>query len=237
MTGSLPPPRHPLHQAADPPDPAALLALEDRNRGCAACPLRVSASQVVVSDGDPRAPLLIVGEGPGAEEDRDGRPFVGQAGQLLDRILAAASLAREEAYLTNVTKCRAPNNRTPLPLETATCTGLWLEPQLALLRPRVVLSLGNTATQFLLGTPRGITRLRGQWFTYRHPAWPQPALLMPLLHPAYLLRNPVRTPGGPKSLTWRDIREVAAVLRGEKEASPVQGQFPAAPDSLFSELE
>ena len=232
MTGPSPLPR----PVVDLPDPAALRALEDRNRGCAACPLRISASQVVVSDGDPHSALLIVGEGPGAEEDRDGRPFVGQAGQLLDRILAAAGIAREDAYLTNVTRCRAPHNRTPLPLETATCTGLWLEPQLGLLRPRVVLALGNTAAQYLLGTSQGITRLRGQWFAYRHSAWPDPALLMPLLHPAYLLRNPVRTPGGPKSLTWRDIREVAAVLHGEKEAYPVQGQRPTLPDSLFGGL-
>lgn len=232
MTGSssLPPQQDDVSRAA------ALRALEERNRDCAACPLRVSASRVVVSEGDPRAPLLIVGEGPGAEEDRDGRPFVGQAGQLLDRILAAAGIAREEAYLTNVTKCRAPHNRPPLPLETATCTALWLEPQLALLRPRVVLALGNTAAQFLLDTSQGITQLRGQWFSYRHPAWPDPALLMPLLHPAYLLRHPARTPGGPKSLTWRDIREVAAVLRGEKAAGPVQGRPQTAPGGLFADL-
>ena len=218
---------------------AALQALELQNKGCAACRLRPGCAQVVVADGDPRAPLVIVGEGPGGEEDRDGRPFVGPAGQLLGRILEAAGLRQEEAYLTNIVKCRAPQNRSPLVDETATCTRLWLEPQLALLRPRVILALGNTAAQYLLGTEQGVTKIRGQWFRYRHAGGaggPYEALLMPMLHPAYLLRNAVRTPGGPKSLAWRDIREVAAVLRGEKEAQDVRGLPQTVPGGLFDGL-
>ena len=211
----------------------ALTELEQRNRACTACPLRVGCMQVVVSEGDPAAPLVIVGEGPGAEEDREGRPFVGPAGQLLDRILHAAGISRSEAYLTNVVKCRTPQNRSPDVLETATCTGLWLDPQLALLRPRVTVTLGNTATQHLLGTEQGIMRLRGQWFRYRHPDSSHESLLMPMLHPAYLLRNAVRTPGGPKSLTWRDIREVAAVLHGEKSPDDVQARPQRQPGGLF----
>ncbi|MDV6373977.1 uracil-DNA glycosylase [Deinococcus sp. ZS9-10] len=199
---------------------AALQALELRNTGCAACRLRPGCSGVVVAEGPPDAPLVIIGEGPGREEDRVGRPFVGQGGELLDRILASAGIERGEAYLTNVVKCRAPGNRTPRPAEVEVCTALWLDAQLALLRPRVILALGNTASQHLLRTGRGVASLRGQWFGFNHAdgeGGSYAALLMPMFHPAYLLRNAARTPGSPKALTWRDIREVAAVLRGEKE--------------------
>ncbi|CAM4009061.1 uracil-DNA glycosylase [Deinococcus frigens] len=195
-------------------------ALELRNTGCAACRLRPGCAGVVVAEGDPDAPLVIIGEGPGREEDRLGRPFVGPGGELLDRILASAGIEREEAYLTNTVKCRAPGNRTPRPDEVETCTGLWLGAQLALLRPRVILSLGNAATQHLLKTERGVASLRGQWFGFTHgdgAGGTVGALLMPMFHPAYLLRNAARTPGSPKALTWRDIREAAAVLRGHKE--------------------
>ncbi|MEF2280032.1 uracil-DNA glycosylase [Deinococcus sp. YIM 134068] len=199
---------------------AALRALEARARACTACKLRPGATQVVVSDGNPAARLLIVGEGPGGEEDRVGLPFVGRAGQLLDRILAAVGLTRQDAYLTHVVQCRPPGDRTPHADETATCTRLWLEPQLSLLRPRVILSLGNTPTGYLLGTRPGITGVRGLWHPYRHDdgqGGTYEALLMPMFHPAYLLHHDTRAPGGPRSLTWRDIREAAAVLRGEKE--------------------
>lgn len=210
---------------------AALQALELRARGCAACKLRPGCTQVVVADGDPAAPLVIIGEGPGGDEDRVGRPFVGQAGQLLDRILAAVNLTRQDAYLTNVVKCRPPAGRAPEPDETATCTSLWLEPQLNLLRPRVILSLGNTPTQYLLGTRQGVTRLRGLWHPYRHDdgqGGSYQALLMPMFHPAYLLRQDTRAPGGPRSLTWRDIREAAAVLRGEKKPERLVSAVPPA---------
>lgn len=214
------------------PGVPALRALELRAMGCAACRLRPGATQVVVADGHPGAPLVIIGEAPGGEEDRLGRPFVGPAGQLLDRILAAVGLTRQDAYLTNVAKCRPPGNRTPEPDEIGVCTSLWLGPQLALLRPRVILSLGNTPTQHLLNTRLGITRLRGTWHRYPlpdAPRGPHHALLMPLFHPAYLLRQDTRSPGGPKSLTWRDIREAAAVLRGEKEP---EGPVSAPPQPL-----
>lgn len=210
-------------------DVAALQALEARAKSCAACKLRPGCLQVVVSDGDPAAPLVILGEGPGGDEDRLGRPFVGRAGQLLDRILAAVNLTRQDAYFTNVVKCRPPGNRTPEPDEIETCTALWLRPQLALLRPRVILTLGNTPTQFLLGTRQGITRTRGIWYPYRYPdaqVGGREALVMPMFHPAYLLRNDTRVRGGPKSLTWRDIREAAAVLRGEKEPEGLVSETP-----------
>lgn len=172
-----------------------------------------------MGQGDPGAPLVIVGKAPGGEEDRAGQPFAGVAGELLDRILAAVQLSRQDAYLTTVVQCRPPGDRAPHPLEVETCTGLWLRPRLDLLRPRVILSLGNTATRHLLGTRRGISEVRGRWYPYRtggDPGRCSETLLMPLFHPAYLLREGSRAPGGPRSLTWRDIREAAAVLRGEK---------------------
>ncbi len=195
-------------------DPEALSALAEQNRACVACKLRPGCTQVVVSDGNPDAPLLIVGEGPGADEDRIGRPFVGRGGQLLDKILEAVGLSRQDVYITNIVKCRPPANRNPEQSETETCTALWLEPQLRLLRPKLILTLGNTPTQYLLGTKQGITKLRGGWLPYRQAEGLWEALVMPMFHPAYLLRNETRAVGGPKSLTWRDIREVRRVLDG-----------------------
>lgn len=192
---------------------AALARLADEARGCTACRLSTSRSQVVFADGNPAARLLLVGEGPGGDEDRLGVPFVGKAGQLLDRILAAVDLRREDVYVTNIVKCRPPGNRTPEPDEQDACRR-WLDPQLALLRPDVIVTLGNTPTQAMLGTRLGITRARGTWHRYREPGGGWEAWLMPMFHPAYLLRNDTRAPGGPKSLTWRDIREVRDVLDG-----------------------
>ena len=209
---------------------AALLTLEGRNRACRACDLRPGCTQVVVAEGRADAPLLIVGEGPGGQEDLTGRPFVGRGGQLLDQILHVAGIDRADAYITNIVKCRPPGNRDPHPPETQTCTAHWLEPQLTLLRPRVILAVGHTATSYLLGTRARITDLRGQWFPYRHAdgqGGTYEAPLMPLLHPAYLLRHDTRAPGGPKSLTWRDIREAAAVLRGDHQPAAFGTLAPA----------
>lgn len=193
-----------------------LATLLSSNRGCRACALRKGCSQVVTGEGPARARLLLIGEAPGGEEDRLGRPFVGPAGALLDKILVAAGLQRHESYLTNIVKCRPPANRDPTPEEAELCTQLWLRQELAVLRPQVVLTLGNVSTGQLLQTRQGITKLRGQWVRLTLPTGEE-TWLMPLLHPAYLLRQDTRAAGGPKSLTWRDIQEVAAVLRGEKE--------------------
>lgn len=192
---------------------SALDALREQARGCPACPLARSRARVVFGDGDPAARVLIVGEGPGGDEDRLGRPFVGQGGQLLDRLLAAADLPRAGCYITTIVKCRPPGDRTPQPGEIAACER-WLIPQLAALRPEVILALGNTAAQHLLGTTLGITRLRGTWHPYHHAAGNWDAWLVPMFHPAYLLRQDGREAGSPKSLTWRDIREVRAFLDG-----------------------
>ncbi len=215
-----------------PQDPPSIAALEARNRTCTACPLRAGCLQVVVSDGDPQAPLVIVGEAPGSEEDQAGLPFVGRSGQLLDQILAAVNLGRQDAYFTNVIKCRTPADRAPTPTEIAVCAGLWLEPQLALLRPQVILSLGNTATQYLLQSNVGITQLRGQWHQYRQRGGLYQAYLLPVFHPAYLLRQDTRAVGGPKSLTWHDIQAMKAVLQG-KIPDPVQDPSKAAQGPLF----
>ena len=212
-----------------PTDPiGSLLALETDSRGCPACKLSRSRTQVVFADGDPAARLLIVGEAPGGDEDRLGRPFVGRAGQLLDQILAAVGIARRDTYITNVVKCRPPGNRAPEPDETLACER-WLHPQLALLHPRVILTLGNTPTQYFLRTRQGITRTRGTWHRYRPPEGSWEAWLMPMFHPAYLLRNDTRAAGGPKSLTWRDIQLVKRVLDGELD--------PAVEERPRSEIE
>lgn len=211
---------------------AALAALRERAAACVACPLRSSCAGVVVPEGQASASLLIVGEAPGPYEDRAGHPLAGPAGALLGRALEAAGIVPENVCQTNLVQCRPPGDRSPAPGEAQTCTALWLRPLVALLRPRVVLTLGNAPTQFLLGTGRGMGELRGRWFPFPYAAEDRPgeALLMPLYHPAYLLRHESRASGGPRSLTWRDVREVAAVLRGDKEPEGLRPNPPVAVD-------
>ncbi|HHN75214.1 MAG TPA: uracil-DNA glycosylase, partial [Acidobacteria bacterium] len=145
--------------------------------------------------------LLFVGEGPGADEDRIGEPFVGKAGKLLDRIIGAMGLSREEVYIANVVKCRPPGNRAPLPDESATCLP-FLHEQIRIIQPEVIVTLGRTALEGLLGEPvRSITRSRGRWF--RAAGVP----VMATFHPAYLLRNPAA-----KRPVWEDMQEVLARL-------------------------
>jgi DNA polymerase len=151
--------------------------------GCTKCPLAATRTQVVFGVGDPHADLVFVGEGPGAEEDRQGIPFVGRAGQLLTRLIEGIALRRDDVYICNVVKCRPPGNRDPLPAEIDACRP-YLEAQLDFLDPRVVVTLGNFATRLLLDTKEGITKLRGREFPYRDGA-----TLIPSLHPAAVLRN------------------------------------------------
>ncbi len=195
-----------------------LEALKEKARHCTACRLAEGRTQVVFGEGDPDARLMFVGEAPGADEDRLGRPFVGKAGQLLDRILEAAGIPRESVYITNVVKCRPPENRTPLPDEAKTCSNLWLLPEIELVKPQIIVPLGSVAAQFFLGKKVPITRARGQWFEWNG------ILVFPMFHPAYLLRNPSRAPGSPKALTWRDIQEVKKKLEelGEKPKKEVK---------------
>ena len=156
-------------------------------------------------DGDPDADTMIVGEAPGEEEDLSGRPFVGRAGQLLDRVLASVEIDRHEVYVTNMVKFRPPGNRTPRPEEIAASVPLLVD-QIRCVRPQVIVTLGNVPTQWFLGSKEGITRLRGQWAEWHG------VRVLPMYHPAYLLRNPSREAGSPKWQTWQDVKALKAVL-------------------------
>jgi DNA polymerase len=152
---------------------------------CRRCPLAHGRTHVVFGEGDPHADLMVVGEGPGREEDQQGRPFVGRSGKLLDRLLVEEiGLAREEVYIANVVKCRPPGNRDPLPEEIEACRP-WLESQVDLIGPRVVLTLGNFSTKLLLQTTDGIRRTRGRVYPWGRTG----AVLVPTYHPAAALRG------------------------------------------------
>jgi uracil-DNA glycosylase len=178
-----------------------LRAALDTFEGCA---LRKTATQLVFADGNPNSRVMLVGEAPGAEEDRAGKPFVGRSGQLLDRMLAAIGLDRTSAYITNVVPWRPPGNRTPTPLETAACLP-FTRRHIALSACEILVCLGNPSTQILLGAKDGIMRTRGRWLEY--DAGARLIRAMPMLHPAFLLRQP-----GHKRLAWRDMRELQRAL-------------------------
>ncbi|MBM7866130.1 uracil-DNA glycosylase [Heliobacterium gestii] len=176
-----------------------LATYETMVKDCRLCPLRDGCQQVVFGEGNPEARLMLVGEGPGAEEDRLGRPFVGAAGQLLDRILSAGKFPRPEVYIANVVKCRPPGNRLPLPHEVRACR-VHLERQIEIINPQIIICLGALATQTLIDPNARITRDRGKW------ARKDGRLLMPTFHPAALLRDPAK-----KRPVWEDIQMVMAV--------------------------
>jgi len=163
--------------------PSPFATLRSEALGCTRCPLAETRTQVVFGTGDEHAALMFVGEGPGAEEDRTGEPFVGRAGKLLTSLIEGIGLTRADVYIANVVKCRPPGNRDPQPLEIETCRP-YLEAQLDLVAPHVVVTLGNFATKLLLDTKVGITKLRGQPVPYRDGA-----VLIPALHPSAVLRN------------------------------------------------
>lgn len=171
---------------------------------CTRCKLGgLGRRQVVFGTGNAKADLMFVGEAPGADEDVQGEPFVGRAGQLLTRIIEAMEFTRDEVYIANVVKCRPPANRNPEPDEIATCEPFLVE-QIALVRPRVLVALGTFAAHALLRTDTPISQLRGRIFPYHG------AQLIPTFHPAYLLRSPDK-----KRETWEDMKKVCALLRGE----------------------
>src|SRR6476620_2394010 len=161
----------------------SLDALRDEALVCTRCPLAEHRTQVVFGVGNPQADLMFVGEGPGAEEDKQGIPFVGRAGQLLTRLIEGIELTRDQVYIANVVKCRPPGNRDPQPDEIEACRP-YLEGQLDFLAPRVVVTLGNFSTKLLLETKEGITKLRGREFPYRDGV-----VLIPTFHPAAVLRG------------------------------------------------
>ena len=182
---------------------AALAALVAEFDGC---PLKRTATNTVFIDGNPAAPVMIVGEAPGADEDRIGRPFVGRAGQLLDRMLAAIGLDRSGVLITNVVYWRPPGNRTPTTAEIASCLPFVFR-LIALVHPKVLVLSGGTAAGALLPPGQGITRLRGRWFDLAVPGLDQPVPTLPMFHPSFLLRTPER-----KRETWRDLLSLRSRL-------------------------
>jgi uracil-DNA glycosylase family 4 len=185
---------------------ASLDELKQIMEGFDGCNLKTTAKSMVFADGNPEADLMLVGEAPGRDEDLEGLPFVGRSGQLLDRILAAIGLDRKSAYIANVIPWRPPGNRTPTPHETEICRP-FVERQIALARPKVLVTLGGPSAKLLIGSQDGILRLRGSWKSHA-TADGTVIPVMPTLHPAYLLRNPAH-----KKLAWRDFLEVKAKLR------------------------
>jgi uracil-DNA glycosylase family 4 len=179
-------------------------------RSCQRCPLAAGRTHVVFGEGAPDARLMVVGEGPGRDEDIQGRPFVGRSGALLDRLLAEeAGLARSEVYIANVVKCRPPNNRDPKPPEIAECRP-YLDRQVELIAPSVILTLGNFAARALLGTAEGIRRLRGRVYPFGDTA----AVVVPTFHPAAALRSPNETLPQMRADFVRAKRAMAAAPAG-----------------------
>ncbi|MFP6744466.1 MAG: uracil-DNA glycosylase [Alphaproteobacteria bacterium] len=170
------------------------------------CALKETATNTVIRDGNPEARLMIVGEAPGGEEDRRGLPFVGPAGRLLDRMLAAMGLARDDAYITNIVFWRPPGNRNPTPDEIATCLP-FARRQIELLAPKVLVPVGGVAAKTLLERSEGITRLRGNWRDYHTPGLDAPVPTLATFHPAYLLRQPLQ-----KREAWHDLLAIKARL-------------------------
>jgi uracil-DNA glycosylase family 4 len=192
---------------AEPTPAAALAAIREDLGDCIRCKLHAQGrKQIVYGVGNPSADLMFVGEAPGADEDMQGEPFVGRAGQLLTKIIEAMGYTRKDVYIANVLKCRPPGNRNPEPDEVATCQP-FLFRQIDVIQPKVMVALGTFAAQALLNTKDPISRLRGR-------AWPcRDRLLVPTFHPAFLLRSPER-----KRDTWDDMKLVMKILRGEQES-------------------
>lgn len=189
-------------QAGYCPSPEAVAAaptlpeLEAAIAGCMACPLGGSRIRLVFGDGNPAAELMFIGEGPGQEEDLQGKPFVGKAGGLLDRMIEAIGLKRGDVYIANIVKCRPPDNRTPTGLEARQCLG-YLKRQIELVRPKVIVTLGATPLRELLSISTGITKVRGQWQRY------EGIPVMPTFHPSYVLRQYTQSV---RRAVWEDLK-------------------------------
>ena len=189
-----------LFDAANKLSTETLLQIRDDLGECTRCKLHSTRHTIVFGDGNPKAQLVFVGEGPGADEDAQGLPFVGRAGKLLTQMIEAMGLERRDVYICNVVKCRPPGNRQPEPDEVAACSP-FLFRQLDSVKPKVIVCLGATAFQTLLQTNRSISHYRGQWLDYRGYK------MLPTYHPAYLLRNPAA-----KADVWKDLQKVMAEL-------------------------
>jgi uracil-DNA glycosylase family 4 len=198
--------------------PTELEAVAAEAAGCTRCRLHQSRTQVVFGQGDPHADLMFVGEAPGFHEDRQGLPFVGPSGQLLNRLLEGIGLRRDDVYIANVVKSRPPGNRDPQPDEIAACRP-WLDAQIRLVDPKVVVTLGNFAAKTLLETTTGITRLRGRTYPF------QGRVLLPTFHPAAALHAQGRRTAGPSTLEAMegDFRVLAELLAERRAAERVAG--------------
>jgi len=199
----------PIPSVVAPADAATLAELEAAVRAFEGCPLKRTATNTVFADGNPGAPLMIVGEAPGADEDRIGKPFVGRSGQLLDRMLGTIGIERATgAYISNVLFWRPPGNRKPTGGEITSCLPFVLR-HIALVRPKVLVLCGGTAASTLLQRPEGITRLRGRWFELDIPGLDAPVASLATFHPSYLLRTPLA-----KREAWKDL--IALQLKLDK---------------------
>lgn len=192
--------------SAAPAMPAALAALHREILACRKCGLAQSRIQAVPGEGDPKAELMFVGEGPGRDEDEQGRPFVGRAGQLLTKIIAAMDFSRDQVFIANIVKCRPPDNRVPHRGEVEACTPFLMR-QIEIIRPRVIVTLGKTATDHFLPDLTGsMTSIRGRFYDWNG------IRIMPTFHPSYLIRNEGNK--APKRMVWEDMKLVMALLRG-----------------------
>jgi DNA polymerase len=171
------------------------------------CPLKHTAKNLVFGDGDPDANVMFIGEAPGADEDREGRPFVGVSGQLLDRMMASIGLDRESAYITNILPWRPPGNREPTPAEVAACLP-FIKRHIELVAPKVLVLIGGTSAKTLLGRKEGIMRLRGRWLSYQPSESAEPIPSLATFHPAFLLRSP-----GQKANAWHDLLMISQKLK------------------------
>ncbi len=173
---------------------------------CTSCNLSETRKNVVVGKGNESAQVVIIGEGPGEQEDITGLPFVGRAGKMLDTALSSVDIdPLEDCYITNIVKCRPPNNRKPSAVESEACMP-WLNEQINLLKPKIIILAGSTAVQSFLGIDEPISKIRGQWIEKDNIKY------MPIFHPSYLLRNPSKNKGKPKWLTWQDLKKVKKEL-------------------------
>lgn len=180
-----------------------LAKLKEQYKNCGQCPLATQGrSQVVFGHGNPNATLMFIGEAPGRDEDIQGKPFVGRSGQLLTKIIMAMGLTREEVYISNVAKCRPPNNRTPTIQERETCKKQILFKEIEIIKPKIICTLGSPAIKGLLGDHIMISQVRGKFCLFQNIP------VMPTYHPAYLLRNPIE-----KRTVWEDMKKIMAKLK------------------------
>ncbi len=187
---------------------------------CSLCDLSKTRNKVVFGHGPIPCDLMLIGEGPGADEDEQGLPFVGRAGQLLTQIFSSVGIDREkDVYITNTVKCRPPENRTPLKAEAEACFP-YLEAQIKLLSPKIIILAGSPACKAVLKSEEPMSKLRGNWTTLSGTD----IAVMPIFHPSYLLRNPSKEKGGPKWLTWQDMIEIKNALDAVRKVKELENK-------------